>query len=449
MSTGRDTVSRSWLGRILQLSPQQQDYEALPNDTTTTSSSTPTTATSGNPRPTTMPGSFPESDTTTLLTPGPPSRINKFTLWINLLIIQPLIFAVRIIFRIISKIYNLLFTYTSPTIDPIAKVNKFVRDLEDDMTPGEPPETLPPFFQGSYTQALYMATQRGKFLFVYLTNGNNESSSQVFRSIIINPKFVRLFSDEVIIWGGDLTNPEAYQLANSLNVTRFPFLGLLCLTRSTTMSPSGPVKTPVKISLVARVQGGIRTGCNIDELIQSKFINKLDKYSGELQQIRMELQEKFLNQVLIKQQELNYQMSLEKDRLKKLEKEHEKLTKLYLAYHAPKYHELGVAREDCAKIAIKLVDGARNVVYFPRDMNVDDIFMYVELLTRGYLQDREITSTLSQQEAATKFKDFTMHYKFKLSSPLPPRTSLNDMRDCKIQDVNIIYPSGLLIVEEM
>ncbi|EGW35528.1 uncharacterized protein SPAPADRAFT_58758 [Spathaspora passalidarum NRRL Y-27907] len=443
MSTGNNSANRNWLLRMFH-HQRQPDYEALPNEDTTPST---TSSGTGAGRSTHMPGSFPETDTTTLLTPQN-ARLNTLTTWINYLVIQPFILVIRILFRIISKIYNLLFTYTSPTIDPIAKVNKFILDLEDELDPGEA-QTLPPFFQGSYTQALYMATQRAKFLFVYLTNGHNESSSQVFEQIIINPRFVELFSDNVIIWGGDLTNPEAYQLANSLNVTRFPFLGLLCLTRTTTMSPSGPVKTPAKISLVARVQGGIRSDCNVNELIRNKFINKLDKYGGELNQIRMELQEKFLNQVLIKQQELNYQMSLEKDRLKKLEKEREKLTKLYLAYHASKYHELGVAHPGCAKIALKMVDGTRNVAYFPKDMKVEDVFMYVELLNRGYLHDRELTSTLTEQEAATKFKSFTMEYKFKLSSPLPPKTTLNEMRDCKIQDVDIVYPSGLLIVEEI
>ena len=54
-----------------------------------------------------------------------------------------------------------------------------------------------------------------------------------------------------------MTNPEAYQLANSLAVTKFPFLGLLCLTRSLKMTPEGPRKTVSKLSLVSKIQGNI------------------------------------------------------------------------------------------------------------------------------------------------------------------------------------------------
>lgn len=89
-------------------------------------------------------------------------------------------------------------------IDPIDKVNRFVRDLEDSIQPliTQNLSQLPPFFQGSYTQALYMATQRGKILFVYLTNPQNESASFIFNEIILNQEFIRIFNQDVVIWGG-------------------------------------------------------------------------------------------------------------------------------------------------------------------------------------------------------------------------------------------------------
>ena len=46
-----------------------------------------------------------------------------------------------------------------------------------------------------------------------------------FLIILLLMKFLKIFrtNENIIIWGGDLTNPEAYQLANSLAVTKFPF----------------------------------------------------------------------------------------------------------------------------------------------------------------------------------------------------------------------------------
>ena len=87
-----------------------------------------------------------------------------------------------------------------------------------------------------------MATNRAKFLLVYLSNSQNENSSTIFNKVITNPDFISLFNSNpnILIWGGDLTNPEAYQLANSLNVTKFPFLGLLCLTKQQRCHNKGP-----------------------------------------------------------------------------------------------------------------------------------------------------------------------------------------------------------------
>ena len=94
-------------------------------------------------------------------------------------------------------------------------------------------------------------------------------------------------------------------------------------------------------------------------------------------------------------------------------------------------------------------DRIRTTFLFPAESKVDDIFMLVELINRGYLEDDSAITTISTEEAESKFKDFTMDYKFKLTSPLPPRTSLNDVIDCQIKDVGVVYPNGVLIVEDL
>lgn len=259
-----------------------------------------------------MPGAYEQDQTPT--TPGATFResMKKVSTFISVIIAKPLIILLLLIFRLLSTMINFVYfkdLNTSPlpneTIDPIDKVNKFVRDLEDNIQPliTQNLNQLPPFFQGSYTQALYMATQRGKILFVYLTNPQNESASFIFNDIIMNREFIRLFDQDIIIWGGDLKNPEAYQLANSLNVTKFPFLGVLCLTRITKMTPEGPRKEPAKISLIAKLQGGkINPLEDANSVIRDKFVKKIAKYEPELKLIRLELQDKYMTEVLRKQQ---------------------------------------------------------------------------------------------------------------------------------------------------
>ncbi|KAG7665973.1 ucp10 [[Candida] subhashii] len=439
-----------WLSRLLPTRQVRGGYQAVSNNSNDVPSST-------------LPGAYPVES----VEPRNRNYFNSQTIqatlrkipnWIIYFIIQPIIILVLILFRILGKVISLLFTTSSFTstattkqvIDPTDRAHRFIRDLEDNLPVTlNPMDALPPFFQGSYTQALYMATNRAKYLFIYLTNSRNEGSNQIFNKIIINREFVNLFQDpNMIIWGGDLTNPEAYQLANSLCVTKFPFLGLLCLTRTTTMSPTGPIKTPAKISLISRLQGGLKGDADANGLIDHKFKKKIAKYQDELILIRQELEDKFMSRLLVKQQELNYQASLEKDRAKKRQREFEKLTKEYLVYIAPKYRDLIHQRSDTAKIGIKCKDGTRHTVYFPKEMKIEDIFIYVELMNRGYLSE-SIISTLSEHEASEKFQNFKLTYKFQLSSPLPPRQSLIDKRDQFIMDVDLVYPSGLLLVEDI
>ena len=79
-------------------------------------------------------------------------------------------------------------------------------------------------FSRKLYSGIYIWLLKGKFLFVYLTNPHNENANGIFNNIITNEIF-KIFrtNENIIIWGGDLTNPEAYQLANSLAVTKFPF----------------------------------------------------------------------------------------------------------------------------------------------------------------------------------------------------------------------------------
>ncbi|CAX42238.1 UBX domain-containing protein, putative [Candida dubliniensis CD36] len=543
-----------WIGSFFQPSTT---YQRVGNNSNTNIPGSFPTEESNSPLPSSRINSVFNSQTIN-------STFRNLSSWLNYLLIQPLIIIILIIFRILSTIINVIYFQNQSTsivngsgsrdsitnnnnsryeiVDPVAKASKFIRDLEDNLQPPSilqgnntnggsggnvvndthspvtsatgtatatatatattisASERLPPFFQGSYTQALYMATKRGKFLFVYLTNPHNENANGIFNNIITNEMFLKIFqtNENIIIWGGDLTNPEAYQLANSLAVTKFPFLGLLCLTRSSKMTPEGPRKTASKLSLVSKIQGNIINNHNsrqfqtqngnvddgdgdddnnnfvsvANELIKKKFLTKITKYSPELNLIRQELQDKYMSQILLKQQELNYQKSLQADKLKKQQKQYDTLSKQYLIYQLDRFEKYLTKDQtsndgnNIARIAIKLTNGTRVTGYFPSDNSIEDIFIFVELINRGYLNPiststttttttphHSVISTLTESQALIKFKNFKLIYKFKLLSPLPPKICLNDelSKDIimKINQFDIIYPNGLLIVEDI
>ncbi|RLV84336.1 UBX domain-containing protein [Meyerozyma sp. JA9] len=364
--------------------------------------------------------------------------------------------------RVVAAFINVIYfrdeyaaTAANPS-DPIDNANKFIRELEYNLQPSEPMHTLPPFFQGSYTQALFMATNRAKFLFVYLAHPRSENSSGMFENIITAPEFTSIFNDpDFVIWGGDLTSSESYQLANSLNVTRFPFLGLMCLTRSTTMMPSGPVKSTPKISLVSKVQGRVKDRAKAQAIINTKFKNRINKYEADLREIRHELMNKFMSQVLVKQQDISYQNSLARDRAKKLQREREGLLSAYLQSKVAHLLQLQKSQSpDTARVALRFSDGNRVTLTLPSTTRVPEIYEFVEIHRRGYTDASQSQNTPNSQnpqntQSASTLEVVPDDFKFSLISSVPPRSSLKDFWGGSVRDVDFIYPNGMLIVEDI
>lgn len=456
-------MTSSWSGFF-----SRQQYDSLPLT---------------NDPPQSIPGTYPSNEIAPNGSSSNPSVGSRLVDWLIYLFVEPITIVAMIALSIMAKLFQFLYSDDIDTQrrrsasdtattscnalmnDPIAKVERFVRALEENLLAEQQFSShnsdtttlyLPPFYQGSYTQALYMAINRGKFLYVYLTNPSNESSSSIFDSIITNPKFISIFTtdnknNQNIIWGGDLTNLEAYQLANSLNVTKFPFLGVLCLTRSSTMTPQGPSKSAPKISLILKIQGGIGEG-DPDKIIQNKFIRRSLKYEPELALIRAELREKYMADLVRKQQNADYQQSLLNDRRKKAEKARKKLAADYLRWKQLHILDLMLQQDDRrgkAKIAIKMAGGNRETFLFPENSTIEDIYLFVELHQKDLL-DEEANCSMSQAEAEAKFKDFDYPYQFRLVSPVPPLPLLNDYdKKTLVKDVNFIYPGGILMVERL
>lgn len=371
---------------------------------------------------------------------------------LQVFVYKPLMIFLLVLCRLIAAFIKVMYfrdKYTSAAMltDPIDNANKFVQEIEYNLSPAEPLHRLPPFFQGSYTQALFMATNRAKFLFVYLAHPQSEGSSGMFQHIITAPEFVSLFQDpDFIIWGGDLTNSELYQLANSLNVTRFPFLGLLCLTRSTTMMPLGPVKSPPKILLVLKVQGRVKDRARAQRIIASKFQARIAKYEGDLREIRHELMNSFMSQVLVKQQDINYQNLLARDRAKKLQRQRDGQLEAYFKLRVSYFDLLSsqTSNQNSARVGIRFGDGSRLTLKLPSSAKVTEIYEFVELYRRGYLNSQQENASATTIELEVAPQDF----KFTLVSSVPPRSLLKDYWGSTVGEVDFVYPNGMLIVED-
>ncbi|RCK58808.1 hypothetical protein Cantr_07312 [Candida viswanathii] len=158
-----------------------------------------------------------------------------------------------LIFRVLSTLINIIYFKDQTAslnrhdqVDPVSKASRATVVSASSATTNtsvqDVSNRLPPFLLSSYTQALYLTKTRAKFLFIYISNAQRD---EIFSNIITNGEFIRLFqNNNIVIWGGDVRTLEAFQVGNSLNVTKYPFLGLLCLTRTSKMTPKDLPRHP-------------------------------------------------------------------------------------------------------------------------------------------------------------------------------------------------------------
>lgn len=423
-----------------------------------------------------IPGSFPDEEAdsrNTQMVNSSSVKHNMKRLWnlVEYLLIKSFIIVFVALFRVLIKLFNVFYSRamcfsgkskTISLVNPQDTVEEFIARLKEDLPPSQTfPQSvsenateavLPPFFKSNHTQALYMATHRAKFLFVFLTNSANENSETFLRNLISRPDFVSLFEDpNVVIWGGDVREPEAYQFANSLNATELPFLGLLCLTRGTFMSPQGPVKTAPKLSLILKVQGDLAGQSSA--LITERFTQKMKTFDHELNLIRAEIRSNFMSQVLIRRQNLKYETSLRKDRMKRKQRIEQKRREEYLKWKAKYFLQLQRegSHENKAKIAIKFTTGERETFYFPTNLLLYDLFTFTEVKRKNYIN--EVECDMTDDEAQNKFNDFRLSFDFNLVLPLGRKIHLSeylqDDPNVEIKDIGYICPKGLLLVEDL
>ncbi|GAA5837987.1 hypothetical protein JCM11251_006817 [Rhodosporidiobolus azoricus] len=111
-------------------------------------------------------------------------------------------------------------------------------------------QRLPAFFVGGYEQALRKARDERRVLMVVLTSEENEADGALKRDIIPDPVLVNALEEEnVLIWGGDVGERDAYQVGQTLSYITLPFLAFISL-QPTPTSPHIPIN-PSTASLTA------------------------------------------------------------------------------------------------------------------------------------------------------------------------------------------------------
>jgi len=307
-------------------------------------------------------------------------------------------------------------------LNPRDTAARFVREFEEEYTVES--GTLP-FQESGYAQAFDIAKRELKYLIVVLLSPEHDDTAPFIRDTLLSPEvvsFIKEPQNEIVLWAGSVQDSEAYQVANALNVTKFPFTGLIVHT---------PTVSSTSMSVVARIAGPVAP----TELI-NKLQTAIQQRNEELTQARLQRQEQQASRNLREEQNSAYERSLAQDRerarqrreaeaakekAEREEREREEAKaqkarnimqwKQWRARSLPQ--EPGNEDKDTVRISLRMPSGERVVRKFAGHAELEELYAYVEC--HDILQEE---NQLSEKEAQEPV-GYTHEFGFQLVSPMP------------------------------
>ncbi|KAG5439534.1 hypothetical protein PCANB_002109 [Pneumocystis canis] len=275
-----------------------------------------------------------------------------------------------------------------------------------------------PFFEGGYTEGLTTLTDEK--LIQFIINNN------------------------ILVWAGSVHEPEAFQVSNSLNCTRFPFI---------TISIPHLHPNTSNMSSLARIEGFISP---------NDMIATLETYIAQhlptIQQLRIAKREQLITRQIRAQQDNAYKTSLAIDRERMLQREKEKKHKAEI--ERKKQRELDNAKiletnkiqwklwrasklfpeptsNSCqiAKISLRLQNGERIIRKFDANASIEEIYAFIEC--------RDINTNKFHKPLEPPL-NYIHKFNFQLVSPIPRQIIKQDTKQ-KILEEKSLFPNGNII----
>nr|OQO15370.1 hypothetical protein B0A51_18885 [Rachicladosporium sp. CCFEE 5018] len=304
-------------------------------------------------------------------------------------------------------------------LNPRDTAARFMREFEEEY--GVTHGTLP-FHEGGYAQAFDVAKRDLKYLLVVLISPEHDDNASFVRETLLAPEFVEFVSkaeNNILLWAGTVQDSEAFQVANALNATRFPYLSLIVHTPNVSSSAMSKVATsagPVTAQeLIAKLQAAISAR------------------QEELGRIRAQRQEQQATTNLRREQESAYERSLavdrekarkrkeeeaarEKDEREIREKEEQKANHARNLAQWRRWRAQSIAAEpnadvkDTVRISIRLASGERVIRKFYAAAGIEALYAFVEC--------HDLLGEVNEKEIS-KPEGYEHVYSFLLVSPMP------------------------------
>ncbi|XXH05767.1 PAB-dependent poly(A)-specific ribonuclease subunit 3 [Hypoxylon texense] len=332
---------------------------------------------------------------------------------------------------------------------------RFRREFEEEYG-----TTSLPFYEGGFAQALDLAKKELKFLLIVLMSPEHDDTESFTRETLLAPEIVSFINDpenNIVLWGGNVLDSEAYQVAAEYNCTKYPFSCLVCLTPK-----EGGSSSSTRMSIVKRLVGPLSPSTYLAELQTA-----IGKYAPDLAGVRAERTANEVARNLRTEQDSAYERSLARDRerarqrreaeaaaaeAEKRARQEAEAAELRAAQRkqwrrwragtlAP---EPDAAAKNVVRLALKMPGNDRVVRRFANTTTVEELYAFVECydILNGLEEDEEYVS----EKPARKPDGYEHEYQFRIASPLP-RVVYEPDKNATLADT--IGRSGNLIVEDV
>jgi FAS-associated factor 2 len=286
-----------------------------------------------------------------------------------------------------------------------------------------------PFFEGGHAQALDTAKKDPKFLLTVLLSPEHDDTESFVRNTLLSPEVVNFINDpanNVIVWGGNVLDSEAYQVAREYNCAKYPFSCVVCLT---------PKEGSTRMGIVKRLAGPMTA-----ESYLAGIQGAITKHGPDLNGVRSERAAQDMARDLRSQQDSAYERSLAADRERARQKREAAAAAAAAEKRAQEEAEAAVrlqeqrrrwrewrattiapepdaAAKDAVRLALNMPpsSGAGRVIRrFASTTTLDELYAFVECY--------ELLQAEPREKKAEKPEGYEHKYGFQIASVLPRET---------------------------
>ncbi|RMZ74860.1 hypothetical protein DV737_g5671, partial [Chaetothyriales sp. CBS 132003] len=187
---------------------------------------------------------------------------------------------------------------TRRTLPPADNARRFIREFGEEYG-----DHSLPFTEAGFNLTLDNAKKDLKFMLVVLLSPSHDDNATWVQEVLLSTQlreWLASHKNDVLLWGGNVQDSEAYQVSASLQCTKFPFAALIC--QAAEAGSAG-------MTVVMRAVGSV----SASELV-AKLSAAIAAQQSQLQRARAQQAEQQATRSLRQEQDSAYERSLAQDR---------------------------------------------------------------------------------------------------------------------------------------